>query len=153
MSFETVHATRPAAARRGWWARLRARVTGWELDRRLLRGESPGTHPELAERISLLTGPRHRHLLARSLDSLLEVAATGRQARNEVPVRREQVLDGTEELHALARDLADAESVEPRGVILTERLLRDGCGPVFNPRCPETVENAAKHARTALHLR
>jgi hypothetical protein len=47
--------------------------------------------------------------------------------------------------------------VSARGVILAERLIRDGGSPVYGPdpiRHPsdETVESAVKHARAALHL-
>ena len=60
----------------------------------------------------------------------------------------------------LAADLEANEAVSPRGVILVDRLIRDGNSPVYwrcgmameaNPP-EESVETAVRHARAALHL-
>ena len=55
---------------------------------------------------------------------------------------------------SLIRDLTDQleadAAVSPRGVILADRLVRDGDSPMFWP-CDESVESAVKQALSALH--
>ena len=60
----------------------------------------------------------------------------------------------------LADELETDESVDARGVILADRLIRDGTSPVYwrgdMDITPESalrsVELAVRHARSALHL-
>ncbi len=60
----------------------------------------------------------------------------------------------------LASELEEEQAVGPRGVILADRLIRDGSSPVYwrsdvkvNQEEPvETVETAVRHARAALLL-
>ena len=55
---------------------------------------------------------------------------------------------------SLIRDLADqleaGAAVNPRGVILADRLIRDGNSPLFWPS-DDSVEAAVDEARSALH--
>ena len=130
-------------------ARLRAR----SIDDRLLAGQkADGNHVSLARRARLLDR-RYRAGLAKALRSMLDAAR--RPERNRfgarIPLREEEVLDSEPLILTLAEELEREETVNPRGVILTDRLIRDGNSPVFWP-CEESVAVAVKHARAALHL-
>jgi hypothetical protein len=93
---------------------------------------------------------------------LLDAARRPRPSRfvAEIPVQARDVLDTEPLILQLAADLEAEDAVSPRGVILVDRLIRDGDSPVYwrcemaikaNP--PEkSVETAVKHARAALHL-
>jgi hypothetical protein len=133
--------------------RLVARVRGRSIDDRLLAGQAPdGNRVTLARRARLLDR-RYRSAVAGALRRMIEAAR--RHDRNpfvaRIPLREEEVLDSEPLILTLADELEDEESVSPRGVILADRLIRDGNSPVFWP-CDESVESAVKHARAALHL-
>jgi hypothetical protein len=70
------------------------------------------------------------------------------------------VLDSELLILTLARDLEEEEAVSPRGVILADRLIRDGASPLYwrsgikvgSDGEEESVERAIRHARAALLL-
>jgi hypothetical protein len=100
-------------------------------------------------------------MLARALRMMLE-AARRRQLSPfvaQIPLQLQEVLETEPLILTLATELEEEERVSPRGVILAERLIRDGDSPVYwrgdvemrkNP--VESVEVAVTHARAALHL-
>jgi hypothetical protein len=136
-------------------ARLRARSID---DRLLTGGVSEGSGPVLLRRTRLL----HRHYRARvagSLRGLLDAARQNERTRltARLPIKAREVLESEPLIRTLADELEQEERVSARGVILADRLIRDGRSPVYAPdpvRHPlvDTVETAVKHARAALHL-
>jgi hypothetical protein len=92
-------------------------------------------------------GSGHKHPSHDGRDS---GEAAGALDRRQAPHRAPLIL-------TLADELEQEERVSARGVILADRLIRDGGSPVYGPdpiRHPpdEIVESAVKHARAALHL-
>lgn len=117
-------------------ARLRAWLWQDSLERRLLDGERVAGDDALAARAWQLTRPRTCAHLAAALDLLLaEAAANGNgpspRAGAAVPVRRGAVTAARDELARAAARLRDPRLVQPRGVAMLRRLLRDGNGPLY----------------------
>jgi hypothetical protein len=75
-------------------------------------------------------------------------------ARRQIKAR--EVLESAPLILTLADELEQEESVSAPGVILADRLIRDGarrCTDRTPSAIPdEIVESAVKHARAALHL-
>jgi hypothetical protein len=145
-----------------WLLRLRVALSKQSLDSRLLAGESPAESPELGERYAQLQRPQYRRGLAERLEHIVDVARAPdwlncRSAR--VPLRRREIRQNRPLLLALSRDLVEEAKVQPRGVILTDRLLSDGCSPLYEGELlfategRPSVELAVRHARAALQLR
>ena len=143
-------------------ARLLARVRGRAIDDQLLAGRTPNGNAVARARLTRLLDSRYRSKLARALRRLLDAARRPRPSRfdPEVPLQAREVLDTEPLILQLAADLEADEAVSPRGVILVDRLIRDGDSPVYwrcgmamevNPP-EESVETAVRHARAALHL-
>jgi hypothetical protein len=142
--------------------RLLARVRGRTIDDQLLAGQTPNGNPVASARLTRLLDNRYRAKLARALRGLLDRARRSRPNRYDpkIPLQARDVLDTEPLILQLAAELEADEAVSPRGVILVDRLIRDGDSPVYwrcgmamkaNPP-EETVETAVKHARAALHL-
>ena len=138
--------------RRGWRARLAAALWPWPLDDRLLAGDDPTADPKLAERAARLAEPRRRQVLAEGLRHLVAEASRRREGSAQMPLRRGEILEAREPLLALADDLEAHELASARGIILASRLLSQGDSPVYFRCADESVGDAARHARTALHL-
>jgi hypothetical protein len=130
-----------------------ARMRGRSIDDRLLAGQGTDGNAVTLARRALLVDRRYRSALARALRRLIDAAR--RHDRNpfvaQIPLREHEVLDSAPLILTLADELEEDERVSARGVILADRLIRDGDSPVFWP-CDESVEVAVKHARAALHL-
>jgi hypothetical protein len=143
-------------------ARLLARIRGRAIDDQLLAGRTPNGNPIALARLAQLLDTRYRSKLARALRRLVDAARRPGPSRfvAEIPVQVRDVLETEPLILQLAADLETEEPVSPRGVILVDRLIRDGDSPVYwrcgmameaNP--PEaSVETAVRHARAALHL-
>jgi hypothetical protein len=141
--------------------RLLARLRARSIDESLLAGGSHNGNPVTLARRSRLLDRRYRAMLARALRKMLE-AARRRQLSPfvaQIPLQLQEVLETEPLILTLATELEEEERVSPRGVILAERLIRDGDSPVYwrgdvemrkNP--VESVEVAVTHARAALHL-
>lgn len=154
-------AARPTASRRpGPLRRLRLRLRRGRLDERILSYASE-EDPDVADRSALLVEPARRRKLARQLQAIAdEVVEPEGMARGPATLRlrREEIAASRPELLALCRDLSDEPEVSPRGVILVDRLLRDGRSPLytsdstilFGTEEPLSLETAIRHARTAL---
>jgi hypothetical protein len=143
-------------------AELLARVRGRAIDDQLLAGRTPNGNVVTVARLTRLLDKRYRSKLARALRRLLDAARRPRLSPfiAEIPLEAREVLDTEPLILQLAADLEADEAVSPRGVILVDRLIRDGDSPVYwrcgmameaNPP-DESVETAVKHARAALHL-
>jgi hypothetical protein len=131
--------------------RLLARVRARSLDARLLAGERPEESRRLKARSDILLDPGYRSEVAAALREALDAAEHARRIFMKAQVRLREV--EIIEARALIRDLADQleadTPVNPRGVILADRLIRDGESPLFWPS-DDSIEAAVNGAREAL---
>jgi hypothetical protein len=113
--------------------RLWARCLCWSLDAKLAGGIDPASESALAARAEQLLDRRSRLRLARDLRRLVtecdESAAPAFSAA--VPVVREQVAAAREMLLFAAEVLCFADRLEPRGVAMLTRLLRNGDSAIY----------------------
>ena len=132
---------------RGWEARRALRAARVSADRELIAARLPS--PRLAWRTAELVSDEHRIELARDLTELLH-AADGRLLPGSAPIDRVAVRAARAQLLLLAGRLSDLEhGVEPRGILLVERLF-DG-GPVYGRRAGSpTLQRAVCDALGAL---
>lgn len=87
--------------------------------------------PRLAWRIAELTSLEHRDELGRALTDAVH-AADERFLPSAKPLNRGAIREARAQLLELAACLFDGErSVSPRAVLLVERLLADGDGPLY----------------------
>jgi hypothetical protein len=132
--------------------KLLAPVRSWEA-RRALRGARRRADDELAEtrlppprlawRAAELVADDHRTDLARSLTDVVH-AADERLLPAASPIARAAVRGCRPQLLAIAARLFEvSKPVPPRGVILVERLLTNGSGPLYGRGDPERLLGAA----------
>jgi hypothetical protein len=142
--------------------RLIARFRARSIDESLLAGGSAnGNGVTLARRARLLDRS-YRSMLAQALRRMLEVAKHRQLSPflAQIPLRVEEVVEIEPLILTLATELEEEDTVSPRGVILADRLIRDGDSPVYwrsdvkarETQAEESVEIAVRHARAALHL-
>jgi hypothetical protein len=128
---------------RTWWRRRR-------LDDRLAGGADPASSPELALRALRICSQRRRERLARTLERVMSDARQPPPLmRAQVPLRRRAILECMEDLQALVGRLRDGHAVDPQGVVLIERLLTDGGGPLYHDRS-HPLRYTVRSARLAL---
>jgi hypothetical protein len=134
--------------------RLRARLRGRALDARLLAGARPEESRVLMARSAIVVGPENRAEVARALREMLDAAEHARRIfmQAQLRLREFQLVQARSEIRALADTLEGDEPVDARGVILADRLVRDGDSPVFWPS-EDSIDAAVKEARDALELR
>lgn len=117
---------RPISA---WRRRRELREARGEADAELLLSAS--TTPRTAWRSAELTAPKNRVGLARAVQRLLR-SADARYLPGATPLNRIAVREHADTLRALAERLSALESpVGARGVLLLDRLLKDGYGPFY----------------------
>jgi hypothetical protein len=133
--------------------RLLARVRARSLDDRLLAGERPEESRQLMARSARLLEPGYRSEVAAALREMLDDAEHARRIflKAQVRLREPQIIAARSLIRDLADQLEADPAVTPRGVILADRLVRDGDSPMFWP-CNESVESAVKQALSALDL-
>jgi hypothetical protein len=122
------------------------------IDDRLLSGEfSPETGQGRARAEQLLSR-RHRARTAKALRELVEESTHRAPSlfNANVPVQARAVWQNAELILALADELERLDSVDPRGVILTDRLLTDGASPAYAPEDHGELARAVERARQAL---
>jgi hypothetical protein len=131
--------------------RLLAKVRGRSLDDRLLAGERPEASRQLMARSALLLEPGYRSDVASAFRRMVDDAQHARRIflKAQVPLRELEIVRARSQILDLADQLDTAAPVNPRGVILADRLLRDGESPLFSDR-GESVEAAIERARAAL---
>jgi hypothetical protein len=131
--------------------RLIARVRARSLDERLLAGERPEESRQLMARSARLLDPGYRSDVAAALRKMLDDAEHARRIflKTQVQLREPKIIAVRSEIRELADELEADAVVSPRGVILADRLIRDGDSPLFWPG-NESVESAVKGARDAL---
>jgi hypothetical protein len=131
--------------------RLLARVRARSLDDRLLAGQRPEESRQLMARSARLLDPGYRSDVAAALRKMLDDAEHARRIflKTQVQLREPKIIAVRSEIRELADELEADAVVSPRGVILADRLIRDGNSPLFWPG-NESVESAVKGARDAL---
>jgi len=131
--------------------RLRVRLHGAELTRRLADGADPLASPELAMRARQLTAPREIRACVRGLERALREAATPSRALTaQAPLQRAEIRAAHPFLLNLAQRLREIEDPRPAGVARILLLLTDGCGPLYAPADPGTLASRAYRAADAL---
>jgi hypothetical protein len=112
-----------------WGARRALRAARRSADEQLLGTRLPS--PRLAWRVAELTSDEHRVEVGRSLTEVVR-AADERLLPSASPLDRASIREARAQLLDLAARLFDQErGVAPRGVLLVERLLCDGDGPLY----------------------
>jgi hypothetical protein len=103
------------------------------LDDRLLSGELSPDTGEGKRRAEQLMSARHRAKCARALRDLVDEAQKPRSSLFNANLRIQRALIRENEalFLALARELEESPEVNPRGVILADRLIEDGESPVY----------------------
>ncbi len=135
--------------------RVRALVGRRGLDRRILAGEPHDATPALALRAAQLTDPETRRQTAHRLRGIVSYVDRGgpRPLITAVVIDPPAVRSGRQAILGLAQRLEAGSPVQPRGVILAQRLLTDGLGPLFNPSSERTVVAAVWETVDALEGR
>lgn len=123
---------RPADLARRQALKLRVLVRRTQLDQEIAAGVDPGSRPALALRAAQLLRPRNRRRLAASLERLIEELDADRDWFSAaIPFLRDQVAEARGTLLSLARALRVAERIQPRGLAMVDRLLRDPDSPLY----------------------
>jgi hypothetical protein len=131
--------------------RLRVLLRWHSLDNRLADGDWPDRDPELSLRARQVTRRRHREAVAKALESLVEVVRDGTNRRSASPaLSRRAIRPSLPALFGLARDVREHVGVEPAGVVLAERLITDGAGPLYTSEREDDVARAISAASEAL---
>jgi hypothetical protein len=132
-------------------ARLLARVRARSLDDRLVAGERPEGSRQLMARSERVLDPGYRSDVAAALREMLDAAEHARRIflKAQLRLRELQIVQARSLIRELADEIEDDPSVSPRGVILADRLVRDGNSPMFWPS-DQSVESAVEQARAAL---
>jgi hypothetical protein len=124
------------------------------VDDRLLSGQLSADTGKGKERAEQLVSPHHREQTAQALRDLVEEAQQDRPSFfnanlrvQRFPIRENQAL-----ILTLARELEELPTVDPRGVILAERLVTDGESPAYAYPYEDhgQLERAVERARAAL---
>jgi hypothetical protein len=102
------------------------------LDDRLLTGElSPDTGQGKVRADQLLSA-RHRARSAKALRELVEEAQQPRPSFFNANLRVQRTVIREDQALILARELEERALVNPRGVILADRLITDGESPAYS---------------------
>jgi hypothetical protein len=124
------------------------------VDDRLLSGELSPDTGEGKKRVEQLVSPRHRAKSAKALRELIDDAALDHPSffNANLRVQRYPIRENAAEILALARDLEFQATVNPRGVILADRLIQDGASPAYAYPNPDNgaIAQAVERAREAL---
>lgn len=133
------------------WLHTYVYVRRTRLDQALTAGADPASSRQLALRASQLTKQAHRDALAQSLEGLIALAENPRPRHGSaVPPARREVLAARAALLNLCRTLRDGAPVQPAGIVLTGRLLTDGCSPLYLETHENALWNAARTATATL---
>jgi len=103
-------------------------------------------------RSAILLEPGYRSEVAAALRKMLDDAEHARRIflKAQVRLRELDIIRVRSQIRDLADQLESNTPVNPRGVILADRLIRDGESPLF-VESNENVEAAVERARAALH--
>ena len=114
----------------GWLTNLFSKHS---FDDRLLAGELSPESGQGNARAKQLVSPRHRAKSAEALRNLVEEAQRPHASlfNANLRVQRALIRDNQALILTLARELEELPTVDPRGVILADRLILDGTSPVY----------------------
>ena len=117
------------------------------LDDRLLTGELSPDSGQGKVRAKQLLSARHRAQSAKALRDLVEEAQQPKASllNANLRIQRALIRDNQALILSLARELEELAVVNPRGVILADRLIKDGESPVYTTE--SAVEEHGKIAR------
>lgn len=117
------------------------------LDDRLLTGELSPDSGRGKARAKQLLSARHRAHSAKALRELVEEAQRPRASLFNANLRVQRVVirENQALILTLARELEELPVVNPRGVILADRLIKDGESPVYTTE--SAIEEHGKIAR------
>jgi hypothetical protein len=103
------------------------------LDDRLLTGELSPDSGQGKARAEQLLSARHRAESAKALRDLVEEAQRPRASlfNANLRIQRALIRENQPLILTLARELEELAVVNPRGVILADRLIKDGESPVY----------------------
>ncbi len=133
---------------RGWEAKRALRAARQRADAELVSTRLPP--PRLAWRTAELVGADNRVELSRSLTAIVH-AADERLLPSASPLDRTAVRGARAQLLALAAHLCDlSRAVTPRGVLIVERLLVDGSGPLYQRGSSDHLRAVVVEADAAL---
>ena len=137
----------------GWRTRLFGKRS---LDDRLLSGELSFDSGEGRKRAEQLVSESHRGKSAKALRDLVTEADEAHSSffNANLKVQRQVIRGNKVLILTLAKELEDLPEVNPRGVILADRLVTDGESPVYFPEYliedHGEVTRAVEQARAAL---
>src|SRR5947209_8438846 len=133
---------------RGWEARRALRAARRRADAELLSTRLPS--PRLAWRTEELVDADNRIDLGCSLTDVVH-SADERLLPGASPLDRGAIRTTRAELLALAARLCDlSRPVSPRGILLVERLLHDGSGPLYGGGASNQLRTELRRALAAL---
>jgi hypothetical protein len=133
---------------RGWEARRALRAARRRADAELLSSRLPS--PRLAWRTEELVAEDSRVELGRSIVDVVH-AADERLLPSASPLNRTSIRAERAHLLELAARLCDVvRPIAPRGVLLVERLLYDGSGPLYGASESDVLRAAIQQALAAL---
>jgi hypothetical protein len=133
---------------RGWEARRALRNARRRADAELLVTRLPS--PRLAWRTEELVADDNRVGLGRSLTDVVH-SADERLLPSASPLNRTSIRALRAQLLELAARLFDLpRPVAPRGVLLVERLLYDGSGPLYSRSAANRLRTEVEEALAAL---
>jgi hypothetical protein len=135
----------------GLKARRAQRAARRTADAELLRRETAPLR--LAWRVEELTTPKNRLTLANTLRSLIRDASP-RYLPSASPVNRLAIRTELDTLLAMVNRLSQLDRpVAARGVLLVDRLLVDGAGPLYDRELADELPVHLDRALTALEPR
>jgi hypothetical protein len=136
----------------GFWDRTLARVRARSADERLLSGTPPEESRLTMARSAVLLDPHNRSEVAGALREMLDAAEHARRnfMRAQLRLREFDIVRSRSQIRELADVLEGNAPVSPRGVILADRLVRDGNSPMFWPS-DESIASAVDQARAGLN--
>ena len=124
------------------------RAARGRADDELLAARLPS--PRLAWRTEELVADDNRVELGRSLADVVH-SADERLLPGASPLDRSSIRALRAQLLELAARLCDlTRPVAPRGILLVDRLLHDGSGPLYNRRATNELRVEVRQARAAL---
>jgi len=133
--------------------RVSVYLTRGRLDRRIVSDWPCEFTPQLGLRVLQLIDPRTRRSLARGLRGKVEFVDRmgSRPNFSAVVIERPSVRVGREAILGLAERLDGSDPVCPRGIVLVQTLLTDGCGsPLFSRYAKQSMFEAVWEVADAL---
>jgi hypothetical protein len=123
-------------------------------DDRLLSGELSPDTGRGKERAEQLLSEHHRAESAKALRDLIEEAQKPHASLFNANLRVQRLVIRENEalVLTLARELEELEAVNPRGVILADRLIEDGDSPAYAREDHGQFAKAVEQAREALKV-